>query len=257
MYSPLTIIAVGVWLSGVATVQLRACEIANDIGQTGRRILSAYGFAIVGIEIKATARISIDGVDIAPGHIEEYVQGTVIAKNGLTVTSLGSVDINTIVRARHVAIGPKIVLKIIETSYDSIGLRFADGTVCQAHILKTNPTLDLAFLQPDSPLAANRSIVFVNLAAAAKPIVLGSYFDLSLGPKDLGWPTEVHPTTIVGITDVPRTYFLVNFETRGCPVLDSAGEPLGISVRAKSGTANGISVILPSAEIALMLTEKR
>jgi hypothetical protein len=223
---------------------------AQDDGTKGRSVLENYGAAVVGIEIEATARISIDGPSIPPGQIHENAQGTIVADTGLTVTSFGSIDIATIVRSRHVAMGPGAVqLKVIEASYDSITLHFADGSDCAARLASTVPSLDLAFLLALDPRKVGHPFTFVDLAKAAIPMVLGSYFNLSLGPKDLGWPQEVHPTTIVGITVVPRRFFIVTYETRGCPILDEDGKPLGISVRTKSSTANGISVVIPSADI--------
>jgi hypothetical protein len=242
-------ITFGICLLDIAAVQHSRGASADDISAKGRALLKTYGATIVGIEVQATAKVSIDGAEIPSGHIEENAEGTVVADNGLTVTSFGSIDITTIIRSRHIVVGPKAQLKVIEASYDCIKLRFADGSVCQAVLLSSFPALDLAFLRPSGPLPAGRTIDFVNLEKSAKPIILGSYFDLCIGPKDLGWPQEIHPTTIVGLSVSPHRFFMVNYETRGCPVLDADGEPLGISVRAKSSTGNGISIVVSSSEI--------
>jgi hypothetical protein len=222
----------------------------EDDGANGRAVLEKYGAAVVGIEIEATVRITIDGSDVPPGHVHENAQGTVVADTGLTVTSFGSIDIGTIVRSRHVVMGPGAAqLRVVNASYESITLHLADGSDCPGRLVSTDPSLDLAFLLPMDPLARRRLFTYVDLARATVPLVLKNYLSLSLGPKDLGWPQEAHPTTIVGITAIPRRLIIVNYETRGCPILDWDGSSLGISVRAKSSTANGISVVIPSADI--------
>ena len=65
---------------------------AGTDAASGRQLVSRYADAIVGIELVVTLRLKMGDREAPPREQRIEVNGTVISKDGLTVTTLGAVD---------------------------------------------------------------------------------------------------------------------------------------------------------------------
>jgi len=138
-----------------------------------------------------------------------------------------------------------------EPEFKEVKLRLADNTEIPAKVVLKDEDLDLVFIAPEPvPAGAARAFVCVDLVDAAKPEVLGTYFDLTRAGKILQRVPMVRPITVVGVVAKPRQLILLSAYAPGCPVFDSTGKFLGTSVQHVVEKHAAGLVLLPAASIA-------
>ena len=225
----------------------------------GRDLSRRFADAVVGVELVATIKISIGGHAAPPREVRLDANGTVISADGLTVTSLIEIDPRRTAEAatRNLTLAGGQRVQIGETEYRDVKLLLADGAEIPAKIVFTDADRDLAFLAPvTDAAAAKRGFTWVRLADAAEPAVLGSYFVVSRAPKSLQRVPEIHASTIEGIVEKPRQFFIPYGFVTGCPMLDLQGRVLGLCLTQivdghpmlVGGHPSGI--IMPAADVA-------
>jgi len=138
----------------------------------------------------------------------------------------------------------------------SINVTFLDGTTLPATVVGTDPYSDLAVIDVDAP------------ASLLKPLTIGSSSALRVGEPVLaiGNPYGLADTLTQGIVsalgremdsgsgymivDVIQTDAPINPGNSGGPLLNSAGEVVGINTATVSGSSNGIGFAVSSDTVA-------
>lgn len=218
----------------------------------GRALVKRYADAIVGVELVVTVKFKMGDREMPPREQRIEVNGTVIATNGLTVTSLAQVDpqvqFDSIRAGQAGGRGPELV----GTDFKEVKLRLADGSEVPAKFVLKDADLDLAFMVPDEGgEGAKRTFPFVKLADAVEGAVLGSYFYVARAPKVLQRVPLIRSTDISGIVEKPRRFYLLTDQSLGSPVFDAQGHVLGITVQHLA-SGRQIAIVLPAGDVAEM-----
>jgi hypothetical protein len=209
----------------------------------GRGILKANADSIVLIELVVNASTAGRG---GRGSAEQKleVNGTVIAANGLTVTSLASID-PRVGRGRGGG-------ENSDTEFKEVKLRLADNTEVPAMVVLKDAELDLAFIAPLAGAGPAQTFPFLNLEDAGQAEVLGTYFDMTRLPKNMQRTPVIQTVSVLGLIERPRKLILTTDQTLGCPVFDMNGKPLGISLAYISNNTAINIVVVPAADIVDM-----
>lgn len=139
---------------------------------------------------------------------------------------------------------------------NTITVTFINGTIAPASVVGTDPYSDIAVIDVDVPLSL------------LKPLVLGNSSALKVGEPVLaiGNPYGLADTLTTGIisalgremdsasgypiVDVIQTDAAINPGNSGGPLLNMAGEVVGINTAIASSTSTGIGFAVPSNTIA-------
>jgi S1-C subfamily serine protease len=213
----------------------------------GRALVKRYADTIVSVELVVVVKTGGERGSQSR-EVKRETNGTMIAGNGLTVTSLSLIDPRAAAGGRA-AEGP-------ETEFKEVKLRLADNSEVAAQVILKDSDLDLAFIAPESAAAAaGHTFAFVKLENAADATVLGNYYEITRMPKTLQRTPIVQMSTVVGMIERPRRFVLVTEQTPGCPVFDAQGKVLGLSVYYSSGGRQVANMILPAADVADMANQ--
>lgn len=215
----------------------------------GRQLVSRYADAIVGIELVVTLRLKMGDREAPPREQRIEVNGTVISKDGLTVTTLGAVDPQATFQAMGGAggRGPEIV----GSDFKEVKLRLADGRELPARFVLKDADLDLAFMAPETP-DASREFAHVKLEEAVEGALLDDFYFLARAPKTLQRVPLLRKIQVIGVVERPRRFYLMSEQAPGSPVFSADGRVLGITLQHfANGTRAGF-VVLPSVDIAEM-----
>ncbi|MBL9190115.1 MAG: trypsin-like peptidase domain-containing protein [Opitutaceae bacterium] len=220
--------------------------------EAGRALVKRHADAIIGVELVVTVKMKMNGQELPPRDQPVEVNGTVIAANGLTVTSLAGVDPRVMFEAaRAMQGGGQRGPELVSADFKEVKLRLADGKEVPAKFVLKDADLDLAFMAPETD-EPGRQFAHVDLNSAAEGTVLGQYFFVARASKSLQRVPLVRSTELVGIVEKPRKLFLISDQSVGSPVFDAAGRTLGIYLQHfASGRPSGV-VVLPAADIAEM-----
>jgi hypothetical protein len=214
----------------------------------GRALLKRYADTVVGVELVVSMKGMQGDRPIPAREQKREINGTLLNAAGLTVLSLGSID-------PRVGMNPALQTQVRfdEPEFKEVKLRLADGTEFPARVVLKDADLDLAFIAPET--APETPFPFVDLAAAAEPEILATYFDIARGSKLAQRVPAVRPVYVTGIIEKPRRYILVNEYSPGCPVFDASGKVLGIALRHVAGGQSSGLIIVPAADVAEIATQ--
>lgn len=214
----------------------------------GRALLKRYADTIVGVELVVTLKGMQGDRPIPPREQKREINGTFVNSAGLTVLSLASID-------PRVGLPPQLAgqVRFDEPEFKEVKLRLADGTEMPARVVLKDADLDLAFIAPEAPPAA--PVVFVDLAARAEAVILGTYYDISRANKLAQRAPAVRAINVTGLIEKPRRYVLASEFSPGCPVFDATGNVLGIALRHVAGTQSAGFIILPAEDVAEIATQ--
>lgn len=216
----------------------------------GRALVQRYADVIIGIELVVTIKVKMGDREQPPQERRLEVDGTVIAPNGLTVTSLATVDPQVQFDAMRASQGGRMP-ELVGVDFKEVKLRTADGKEVPARFVLKDADLDLAFIAPETA-EPGREYAHVKLGEAAEAVVLGDYYFVARAPKALQRVPMVRTSELIGIVEKPRRLFLLANQMIGTPMFDGAGRTLGISLQHfANGRPMGI-MVLPSADIADM-----
>jgi hypothetical protein len=228
----------------LAPLPTRVAAATEAEAAAGRALVKRYADTIVSIEMVVVVKTGGERGSQSR-EVKRETNGTMIAANGLTVTSLSLIDPRAAAGGRA-ADGP-------ETEFKEVKLRLADNSEVAAQVVLKDSDLDLAFIAPESEAAAaGHTFAFVKLEDAAEPTVLSNYYEITRMPKTLQRTPIVQMSTVVGMIERPRRFVLVTEQTPGCPVFDPQGKVLGISVYYSSGGRQVANMILPATDVADM-----
>lgn len=216
----------------------------------GREVMKRFADAIVGIELVVTLRMKMGDREMPPREQRFDVNGTMISPSGLTVTTLGAVDLQATLEAMRGG-GARGGPEIVGSEFKEVKLRMADGKEVAARFVLKDADLDLAFMAPETTNAA-RQYPHVKLEDATEGAVLGSYFYVARAPKALQRVPMVRHTEVTGIVEKPRRLYLLTETSAGTPVFDTKGKVVGLTVQHFANGARTGNVVLPAADVADM-----
>lgn len=223
---------------------------AASEAEAGRALVKRYADAIVGVELVVTMKVKMGDREAPPRDQQIEVNGTVIGPDGLTVTSLASVDPRVAFDAARIQQGGRGP-ELMSAEFKEVKLRTADGREVPARFVLKDSDLDLAFIAPETT-DPDRKFTHVNLAEPAAGELLNRYFFVARAPKTLQRVPLVRGTDCVGIVEKPRRLFLLGDQSISCPVFDATGRVLGVLLQYfANGRPSGV-VVLPAADIADM-----
>lgn len=159
--------------------------------------------AVVEIEVTASDN---------PAQKEERkleVLGTVIAKDGLIVVPLSTLDVASTIDGRMVK-GPQGPIKL------------------SAKVAFKDTDLDLAFIRPEKP--ADVKLTPVDTANSATMDVQDDVIILSRLGKDLNREPVVMTNEIIALVTKPRIFGKIGTQSLGTPVFNQDGKFLGIGI---------------------------
>ena len=145
----------------------------------------------------------------------------------------------------------------------SVSVRFWDGSTYDATVVGTDPSTDLAVIKVDAP------------ADVLLPLALGDSNSLSVGESvvALGSPFGLEGTLTSGIVSAlnremtsPNNFTIsnsiqtdaaINHGNSGGPLLNAAGEVVGVNTQIKSdsGGSDGIGFAIPSATVSSIVPQ--
>jgi S1-C subfamily serine protease len=226
--------------------------LTNEEAIAGRAVVKRYADSIISVNLVITLNITVGDRTMPPQEVRREVNGTVVSPSGLTVTALSLIDPRsaTLDRLRANPAAAKSNIQMSDTQFKEVKLRLPDGTEIAARVVLKDADTDLAFIAPDPAAAAGRIFPSVDLQNAAEAQVLDTYFDVLRASRDLQRVPLVTATTVTGIVERPRRFFLVTAESAGTPIFDRAGAVLGLCVQhMNAGRPTGF-VVLPSSQVA-------
>lgn len=237
MKAPLTLTAL---LAVALAAPLSAATEAE--AAVGREIVKKNADAIVTIELVVNGGAGGRG---GRGSSEQKVEvnGTVIAPNGLTVTSLASIDPR---------VGRGRGSENSDSEFKEVKLRLADNTEIPAMVVLKDAELDVAFIAPIAGTGPAKTYPYLNLEDSGKAEVLGTYFDMTRLPKNMQRVPVIQTVSVLGLIEKPRRLILTTDQTLGCPVFDMKGKPLGIALAYLSNNTAIQIVVVPSEDIVDM-----
>lgn len=226
---------------------------ASDADATaGRALVTRYADAIVGVELVVTIKVKSGDREMPPREQRIEVNGTVISPSGLTVTSLAEVDPQTAFDAMRAAAGGGRGIELVGADFKEVKLRLADGKEVPARFVLKDGDLDLAFMAPVEPGNAAKPEFshYVKLEDTTEGAVLGTYFCVERAAKVLQRIPMVRTSSVVGIVEKPRKFYLMTAYALGAPMLDRDGHVLGITLQNFSGGRRTGFMVLPAGDVA-------
>lgn len=242
----------GAALAFAASLLVSSAHAAGETSvDAGRALMKRYADAIVGVELVVTLKVKVGDREAPPREQRVDVNGTVIAADGLTVTSLAEVDPQVAFEAMRASQGPGAArVELLGADFKEVKLRLADGTEVPARFALKDGDLDLAFMLPDEDPPKQRTFAYVDLDTAVDGEVLREYFVLSRAPKNLQRVPVIRRTEVAGIVERPRKLYIMTEQALGTAVLTADGKPVGISLlHFANGRRTGM-MLRPAADVA-------
>ncbi|MFH0938848.1 MAG: serine protease [Planctomycetota bacterium] len=214
--------------------------------------------AIVSVKLVATTRYVYGGRESHKNEQKSEIVGTVVDPSGLTVISNTAVNPMDSMDFLFDSGGEKMSVKP-ETNISDVKIVLADGTEILAEMSLKDKDLDLAFVRPKEKPA--NPMAYINFAKTAEPDVLEDIITLGRLGRELNRVSSVGLGMVTAVVKKPRTFYVIDavtgFTSMGCPVFNSKGETLGVSVMrhnpVKGGGNNffgGTSpVVLPAEDL--------
>jgi hypothetical protein len=247
-FSSLSAVATTLCIAGAGVLSAAS----ESEAAAGRRLVQRYADAIVGVELVVTLKLKQGDREMPPREQRIELNGTVIAPNGLTITSLAAVDPQSTMEAMRQSGGFRGV-EVVGSDFKEVKLRLANGEEVPARFVLKDADLDLAFMAPESGAeAARREFPYVKLEESAEGTVLGTFFHPARAPKSLQRVPVVRLSDVRGMVERPRRLYLVTEQEMGTPLFNERGAVLGISIQYFANGRHSGLVVLPAADIADM-----
>jgi hypothetical protein len=243
--------------------------VADEAGKEASKVVDKYAKAVV--QVEATLTISAEGplADRLGGDREQKVNalGTIICESGLTVCSLMSIDPTAAMGTIDLPGGQGSVS--FKGVLSDVKIVLSDGTEIEARVVLNDEDLDLAFIAPKDKLEKDVAgqIAAVDLEQAGKADRLDPVIRISRLDKDLSRELAVQIDRISAIVTKPRLIYLIGGARTGSPVFTTEGKVLGLmtfrkkaggaSSRGRTGTLNGVPVVLPAKDIKKIADQAR
>jgi hypothetical protein len=170
--------------------------------------------------------------------------GTVIAKDGLTVLSLTSIDPKSKIMSRL-----RTSSASVQVNYTDVLILKPDGTEIPAKVLLKDEDLDLAFVLPLDSKSSSFP-VFCSISDKSNTLdVLDEVVTMSKLGKNLYRQSTLRKGWVNALISKPRKYLVVENSSPGNPVFDREGDWLGVAVYKMERGQPSSLVTLPAEDI--------
>jgi putative serine protease PepD len=146
---------------------------------------------------------------------------------------------------------------------ESVAVRLWDGAVYDATVVGTDPSTDLAVIKVDAPASTLAPLELgdsTQLTVGEPVVALGSPFGLE-GTVTSGIVSALHrqmtsPNNFT-INDSIQTDAAINHGNSGGPLVNAAGEVVGVNtqIKSESGGSDGIGFAVPSSTISSIVPQ--
>jgi hypothetical protein len=245
----------GTFFLVLSLLGLNAFASGDEKAIQGREILKKNQDAVV------TVRLVIkEGVSSSAGsHQSESkseAKGTVIDASGLVVMSLSEADPSDIFNGY--AEGDEEDSVRYQAEIAEVKIVFADGVETPAKMALRDKDLDLAFIRPTEKPA--KPVPFVDLTADAHPELLDELVLVDRLPRSSNRTPHVCFSRVEAKVEKPRTFYVTDRGTLGCPAFSLDGKIVGITLMQSNQInedtedystlpTDSEGIILPASEI--------
>jgi hypothetical protein len=261
------LLTVGACLCMIFAATLARGEV-RPLTETARKTLRTYEKAL--ISISGVLKLELSGIGTSDQEQKTQCGGVIIDSSGLAVTSLTSLDPQSILpKLRRGGQTVEFKCQIQDVKYE-----LADNTEVLARVVLKDEELDLAFLAPQKPLDAEtqKKIAVLSLDGAAPAAeLLDATILLSRGGEELNYAPTLDIGRITAVLSKPKTCYQNSSGTLGMPVFDRQGRLLGIECRClrpdSSGSdgfmklaslfGNASHLVLPAADVAKLVPQAK
>jgi S1-C subfamily serine protease len=224
-----------------------------------REVLDKNKDAVVSVKMVISMRYVFGGRESHKQEHKTEVTGTIVDASGLVVLANSAVNPYGDMDFSFASDGENQQMKP-ETSITDIMIVTADGKEIPGEFSLKDKDLDLAFVRPKEKLA--QPLPFIAFAKTADPEVLEDVIVIGRLGRLLNRASSIGLGSVEAVVKKPRTFYVADvatgFTSMGCPVFNSKGEPLGLSVVRKSPVKDSQSfdifggqkpVILPAEDL--------
>jgi len=236
---------------------------ADDLASRGRAVFEQHHAAVVTVQLAMKTQLSFGGRGESGSENRSEATATVIRPDGLTVTSLSSVDPSVMFNRFSSLMGDAGERFRMESEITDLKILLPDGTDLPAEIVLRDRDLDLVFLRPKDP--PSQPMPCVDLEKAATADVLDPVITITRLGQAAGRAHAASFERIAAVVRRPRLFYVpddtITTTTLGSPAFAMDGRVLGLCVMRTSAGAPGAlsimsvqadtqaAVILPAADV--------
>ncbi|MGA4643220.1 S1 family peptidase [Limisphaera sp. 4302-co] len=236
---------------------------ADDLASRGRAVFEQHHAAVVTVQLAMKTQLSFGGRGESGSENRSEATATVIRPDGLTVTSLSSVDPSVMFNRFSSLMGDAGERFRMESEITDLKILLPDGTDLPAEIVLRDRDLDLLFLRPKDP--PSQPMPCVDLEKAATADVLDPVVTITRLGQAAGRAHAASFERIAAVVRRPRLFYVpddtITTTTLGSPAFAMDGRVLGLCVmRTAAGAPGALSimsvqadtqaaVILPAADV--------
>jgi len=236
---------------------------ADDLASRGRAVFQQPHAAVVTVQLAMKTQLSFGGRGESGSENRSEATATVIRPDGLTVTSLSSVDPSVMFNRFSSLMGDAGERFRMESEITDLKILLPDGTDLPAEIVLRDRDLDLVFLRPKDP--PSQPMPCVDLEKAATADVLDPVITITRLGRAAGRAHAASFERIAAVVRRPRLFYVpddtITTTTLGSPAFAMDGRVLGLCVMRTSAGAPGAlsimsvqadpqaAVILPAADV--------
>lgn len=227
-----------------------------------REVLEKNKDAVVFVKAVVSMTYSMGAQQSKKQEQKNEILGTVVDPSGLTVVAASRLDPYSMYGDMSFNSGGEMSHFKPETNVTDLKLVLADGTEVAAEFALKDKDLDLAFIRPKEKL--EKPLPYLTFVKCADPEVLDEIITIGRLGRSLNRSAALAIGDVLAVVKKPRTLYVCCSDfaggALGCPVFNSKGEPLGISLMRKSPIKEsnydfGSPVILPAADLAEVIQQ--
>lgn len=219
---------------------------ANGPHETWMQLLEQQAGCVTWVSVTVKIEVSSNGRSFPPSERNLEALGTVVGTNGLTVLSLHTMDPTDSILARMRTQGD------VNVNYTEVKILRDDGSEIPSKFVLKDQDLDLAFVLPlQESVVSGGSFapVLENSGESSFPKPLDEVVSLGKLGRNLYRQNTLQRGWVNAVISKPRDYFIIENLSPGCPVFDSEGNWIGISVYKKDQGRASALVTLPARDV--------
>ena len=219
-----------------------------------RNLLKQNSDCVTWVSFTMRIEVSANGRSMPPQEQKVEALGTVIARDGLTVLSLSTVDPRSKIFARLRSNSASV-----QVNYTEVFILKPDGTEIPAKMLLKDADLDLAFVLPinSSDNSKNFPIFCEQSSSPIQLNVLDEVVSIGKLGKNLYRQSTLRKGWVNALIEKPRKYFVIENISPGTPVFDKKGSWVGVAVYKMERGIPSALITLPSNDILEIANQVR
>ena len=229
---------------------------ADQRRDTWTRLLEQKKDCVTWVSVTVRIEVSTNGRSYPQSERKLEALGTVLGEDGMIALSLHTMDPTDSIRARMRTQGD------VNVDYTEVMILRDDGSEIPAKFALKDQDLDLAFVLPlaqddAAPAGLGFTPAETKSGNAAHPQVLDEVVSLGKLGRHLYRQPSLRRGWVNAVIRKPRDYFIIENLSPGCPVFNSSGEWIGVSVYKKDGGNPSALITLPANEVMEIADQAR